>query len=331
MNNKFRKTLDLAYTQRDSTIDVMKGIGIICVVLAHITTIYSLRNIIYSFHMPLFFFLSGYFFSYKSSSDLIKISSKKLIIPYFIFSFISIFIITIYKQFNLSINDLLNCLKMLFFANGYYLNTRIWGNITPIGILWFLPALFWCRLFYNNIIICKEHINTIILSIIISLASIYLGGKLINLPLGIFSGGQAVVFYMLGHKYHNNYQFIPKSITFKIIIFLIWIIIAFTTHLSMADFSYNNIFLNIIGALFGIYIIHNLSQYITSNYRYMNKLLCWFGKNSLYVLGFHSLYMLLFERHSQYNKIEWILPFIIQILAIVITIQIYKMIKNIAH
>lgn len=133
---------------------------------------------------------------------------------------------------------------------------------------------------------------------------------------------------MLGHKYHNNYQFIPKSITFKIIIFIIWIIIAFTTHLSMADFYYNNIFLNIIGALLGIYIIHNLSQYITSNYKYINKILCWFGKNSLYVLGLHSIYMLLFERNLHYNKIEWILPFMIQIFTIIVFIQIYNKIKE---
>ena len=278
--------------------------------------------------MPLFFFLSGYFFSYKSSSDLIKTSFKKLIIPYLVFSLISILIIIVYKQFNISIKDSLNYIKMIFFANGYFIDAKVWGNIVPIGILWFLPALFWCRLFYNNIIVCNKYLNVILLSVIISLVSIYVGGKIINLPLGIFSGGQAVVFYMLGHKYHNNYQFIPKSITFKIIIFIIWIIIAFTNHLSMADFSYSNIFLNIIGALSGIYILHYLSQHIVSNYNIMNKLLCWCGKNSLYILGFHSIYMLLFERNSQYNKIEWILPFIIQILTIIVFIQIYNKIKE---
>lgn len=45
---------------RSVLIDVLKGIGIILVVLGHITFGDQLvRKIIFSFHMPLFFFLSG--------------------------------------------------------------------------------------------------------------------------------------------------------------------------------------------------------------------------------------------------------------------------------
>ena len=47
---------------RISYFDIAKGIGIILVMFAHVTLPITLEKFIYSFHVPLFFFLSGYFF-----------------------------------------------------------------------------------------------------------------------------------------------------------------------------------------------------------------------------------------------------------------------------
>lgn len=48
--------------QRNPNIDILKGIGILSVIIAHLTQIWLLRGLLYSFHMPLFFLASGYFF-----------------------------------------------------------------------------------------------------------------------------------------------------------------------------------------------------------------------------------------------------------------------------
>lgn len=53
-------------------IDVLKGIGMYLVILGH--THFASRGVIYAFHMPLFFLISGMFFSYK------KISTKEFVI-----------------------------------------------------------------------------------------------------------------------------------------------------------------------------------------------------------------------------------------------------------
>ena len=50
---------------RDSTLDVLKGIGIILVVIGHRNCPKHLDDYIFSFHMPLFFIASGYFFNKK--------------------------------------------------------------------------------------------------------------------------------------------------------------------------------------------------------------------------------------------------------------------------
>ncbi len=76
--------------ERDRLIDVVKGIGILLVVLGHIIE-GSVRDFIYLFHMPLFFYLSGSTISLsKNKYDVVK-RMRSLLIPYFFFSFISFF------------------------------------------------------------------------------------------------------------------------------------------------------------------------------------------------------------------------------------------------
>ncbi len=52
-------------SQRDERIDILKGIAIFLVVLGHINAPEKLTDFIYSFHMPLFMFLSGCTFWYS--------------------------------------------------------------------------------------------------------------------------------------------------------------------------------------------------------------------------------------------------------------------------
>jgi len=73
----------MSATKRIDWIDVAKGFGMICVVLAHVEEQY-LKLPLYTFHMPLFFFLSGYLFSIKSSFKEFFIGKcKRILVPYF--------------------------------------------------------------------------------------------------------------------------------------------------------------------------------------------------------------------------------------------------------
>ena len=78
--------------ERDITIDILKGIGITLMVVGHSGCPKLLESIIYSFHMPLFFLASGYFFKedYICSFQAVKRYSHtkfvKLYIPYLKYS-----------------------------------------------------------------------------------------------------------------------------------------------------------------------------------------------------------------------------------------------------
>ena len=85
---------DIEITDRRITwIDSAKGIGIILVVLAH--TFWGGRTIIYTFHMPLFFFISGALYHRRESLtfiDSMKRRINSLLKPYILFSVISPFL-----------------------------------------------------------------------------------------------------------------------------------------------------------------------------------------------------------------------------------------------
>lgn len=87
---------------RDRKIDILRGIAILLVVLGHyIQVIYSplafddnlLFRIIYSFHMPLFIFISGWLSYGKENQTSSSLSKKALarILPFYFWSLFGLF------------------------------------------------------------------------------------------------------------------------------------------------------------------------------------------------------------------------------------------------
>ena len=77
--------------KREKFIDIAKGIATILVIIGHCK--YSNSKIIawiYSFHMPLFFMINGYFIKnsieHLSLEEFTKRKSKQIVVPYLIFN-----------------------------------------------------------------------------------------------------------------------------------------------------------------------------------------------------------------------------------------------------
>ncbi|PKN94355.1 MAG: hypothetical protein CVU44_04525 [Chloroflexi bacterium HGW-Chloroflexi-6] len=122
-------------SQRVVYIDIAKGIGILLVVLAH-NGLQSyaplVHQFIYSFHMPLFFFLSGLFFKPEIGFvELLKKRFNSLLLPYFF----TIFLIYFFEIFlgKMGLPIAWSRIAKAFYGNGFYLD---WVA------MWFLPALF---------------------------------------------------------------------------------------------------------------------------------------------------------------------------------------------
>ena len=164
-------------------IDIAKGIAIILMIIGHTATFGGyLRNWIFSFHMPLFFLLSGYTIQTVSWKELDKVTIKdykRLIVPVFVM-----------RGVNAVVNILIdgNSLKASFIDN---FSRIMWGNgndyiksggtqFLGLGVIWFLISLFWSKLFYR-LLLHMQIKYRILLLICFSSLGMYIGTN-IRLP-----------------------------------------------------------------------------------------------------------------------------------------------------
>ena len=122
-------------SKRIEYLDIAKGIGILLVVLGHndfeVISLF-VQRLIYSFHMPMFFFLSGYFIDPSVPFfDFFKKRFNALMKPFFFTIFLIYFTSVSFEKmgFNTAITRIVKSL----YGSGYYLD---WVQ------LWFLPHLF---------------------------------------------------------------------------------------------------------------------------------------------------------------------------------------------
>jgi fucose 4-O-acetylase-like acetyltransferase len=127
-------------SKRIAYIDVAKGIGILLVALAHAdVSRFSpyLHRFIYSFHIPLFFFLSGYFFKPETPFwKLLKRRFNSVLKPY-LFTIFLIYLVSL-SFTNMRFVTVFRRILKSIYATGYYID---WVQ------LWFLPSLFVTSLF----------------------------------------------------------------------------------------------------------------------------------------------------------------------------------------
>lgn len=125
--------------ERNRSIDLLKGIGIVLMFIGHASCGDSLHSFIYSFHMPLFFVIAGYLYSYETTfPTILKRSAKRLLLPYWKVLLVCIFVFD-FPYYN-NIGLIAHQLK-----NGAYsictLDTL--PNCSPI---WFLTCMFCVRM-----------------------------------------------------------------------------------------------------------------------------------------------------------------------------------------
>ena len=63
--------------------DIAKGIGMVCVILEHLS-LSAVNMVVFTFHMPLFFIISGYFLKKQDMKLLVRKKFRQLLIPYFL-------------------------------------------------------------------------------------------------------------------------------------------------------------------------------------------------------------------------------------------------------
>ena len=127
---------NLSNKQRLDYIDIFRSLGIIAMVMGHIGFGGKFDHFIHAFHMPMFFFISGFFYRRRDCSigEYVGKKAKSLLIPYISFGIGHYFVKIVLSGF--SIRPLIRL---------FTINT---GGLPIAGALWFLTALFFTDIIF---------------------------------------------------------------------------------------------------------------------------------------------------------------------------------------
>lgn len=274
--------------KRIEWLDVSKGIGIILVVLGHAAISRPFAYYIFSFHMPLFYFLSGFLLNvdkYDSFLSFGKSRFKRLIIPYVVFSFISVILISIINGLQVDQIYFSNFFKALIVSK----RNEIFYNVP----LWFLTSLFTVEMMFY--ILRKVIKNNLILFGIVSIMG-FIGYMYIQrwmlpmLPWTFDASVFYMVFYGLGHLAKVYYAKLKalKWLVGPLIFLNIAYLLSYTTVSNLITFANKSAatgyLLTLIISIAGIVTCAVVSEYLKDSH-----FLKVIGRNSMIIFILHML------------------------------------------
>ncbi len=274
------------YEGRIQWVDALKFLGILAIYLGHSVIAKDILFFIYLYHVPLFFFVSGFFVTRNREQSFLKSIWKKvksLILPYIFFALISTFLY--YLHFGYSFIELISVLKPYLFG--------IRNQLTDVA-LWFLPCLFMVFLIFE---ILYRTIKKIWIILIISIVFILFGGFFLpKEPSWFFNLDTALLnlfYFVLGSLFFQKYDFKVSELrknkkiilvgvsVFSVIITMLIFIFQLDYILQITDFSIVGqravlVLLSLVVIYSNIILAHIISKI---------KLLNYVGSKSLYLCG----------------------------------------------
>ena len=272
--------------ERDNTIDVLKGIGILLIIAGHINfepVGGSIISYLYTFNVAIFFFVAGLLWKKKKVDDFgifIFSKFKSILIPYIVFVLISLayghIVVRLMGEYVVPF-DLSDTLKALIFSSE-------WLNSVPTFnfALWFLPIFFIANICFYFLQLVE--IKTIYLSIIATLF-------LVSLPFQELVPGRpilsinvlpvALVLMGLGYIWANWFKSpnISYIFIFIFVCFSIWLTIEQPGNIANIDSYWFYL-----SALLSILIYQKLAIDLKES-----RILLFLGANSLIVYGLHGI------------------------------------------
>lgn len=293
MNNK---TLKISY------IDIFKALAIITVIIGHINFAnQGIKEYLYSFSMPLFFFIYGVIYNFKINKEnynyklkqSIQSKFKSILIPYTLWAII-------FSE--------LNPINLIYIIYGSHQTLNINSNSS----LWFLPCYFISTIIFEIIInitqkASKSNKNKFnIISIIISILFIILSllfpiiNSLYGCPWSINTAFMGISFMLIGMIVTNLINKIfkisySKLIILLIIMFLGTLIYSFNDNIKyvlMAENIYGNLLIFLITSLCGCGLITCLSIIIDRLLKgKIKQYISFLGQNTLVIFATHKTFI----------------------------------------
>lgn len=274
--------------------DTIKGIAIWLMVFCHANVSDQfLLTLIYMFHMPVFFIISGYFDRGNMQlGEGVKHAFRKLIIPYFIYSILGFSICWVSPYLHPELYEGIDGFPAIFkaaFVGMIRMDDSITSySIMPQGCLWFLVALFVCKLLWLMIRFIWHKTK---LLLVFPLALMIIIGMCHPTWFSLDSAVYAFPFYVVGvymrRKQHLSLYL--KNNMSKVMLLILSITYMLTlgmvngkVNIDSCEFG-DNLMLFYIGGLAGFFSCYCASELMLNKFTILSEI----GKVSLTILGTH--------------------------------------------
>lgn len=188
-------------------IDIAKGIGMLAIIWGHIMERGPTNVFVYSFHIPLFFFMSGMVFhreKYGSFREFALRKIRTLVIPYLLFSFLTWAVWVLYSiAAHSNVAGYAGPLLQTFFAQGSG------GYLVHNVPLWFVTCLLAVEILYYFISGAdRDAVVLILCGILAAVSWLFEKGSFLFdfklLPWSLGAAFSGIVFYAAGNLAARN-------------------------------------------------------------------------------------------------------------------------------
>lgn len=275
---------------RDLVLDVLRGLLIICVVLGHTSSPYN--ALVYSFHMPAWFILSGWLHRNRGARELVSSKLATLMVPYLAANFATWALL-----FSVSHRGLYQVFqgagaKPVTFEPLELLFTRLQPLNPMMGATWFLPVLFGVSLLAALMIEGARRLG--LRSHVLLLGS-----------LGLMACGKAMgwtnyfidliffcqFFYFIGYLAAQSRVRLDgvKTAILALVALgaLAFQYLIYNQFYNIAGRRYNSVALLILFTCAGTYLLYLAARYFFVRIPYIREILAYTGRRSIYILLFH--------------------------------------------
>lgn len=253
-----------------------------------------LKQAIFSFHMPIFFIISGML--YKDREGIVASRFVKYAKPY-LFAITGIIVVVLIKSIITSIISGFDF--SLFLDIWSWVLAGCWGSMSgnflghdmpTVGMLWFFWALFWCVVFQHVLARVKREFMQYVLTLLavpVSLLTFEVSG----LPFSIQSALCCFLFFFAGVKGRDLFKSFNKYAL--LICIIIWIIDFYFCYnnkgVNFGVLRFTNIPINYLGAFAGSYIILHFSKWLSHFQNRFVEILLFWGRYSAIVMCAHFI------------------------------------------
>ena len=252
----------------NAQVSIAKALGIVLMVMGHAGCPEYLHDFIYLFHMPLFFFLSAYFFRdakvVDSAGQYVVRKFKNLYWPYIKWSIIFLLLHNLFCRIGFYDNSLS---WQELFVNVKCSVRGMWQGERMLGAYWFLISLFWESLLFGLIIWIKHKTKSRYFDLI-AVVLLFLVGY--YAPIDLLVNREMVILpiFYLGYwagTHKTNFSISRSHLLIALLVCLpLLCYLATFMKVDVGQGKFYNSILFLVGSLAGIYLMIILSGLINS-------------------------------------------------------------------